>query len=300
MLGRRESDFVWRGRYLAFALAAVWLAGSAGAVAAEEIAVLSYNTHGLHRWISGGDPERRFPVIGARARAYDVVLLQEVFVDDYRRRLGFGVAPGWREIAGNGPRPGPLGLMSLCSACGAGLLAGVRPGIEVTAVEAVPFTLCAGKIRGAHDCWATKGLLFLRLRLAGGREVDVYDLHLDAGDRGADFRARRAQIGSLREALERYSQGRAVIVAGDFNLKDDVRRDRELLEAFRQGAGLLDSGARAAPHRWPELLDYILYRPGDGVPLTLLEAGEAVEMVDDQGRPLSDHPALFARFRLGS
>jgi len=265
---------------------------------AAEFSLVSYNTHGLHRWISRDDPEARFPVIGERVRAgYDVVLLQEVFVADYGRRLGFGGGE-WVVYLGNGPRPGPFGLMAYCGACGAGLVGAVRRPLEVAAVAAEPFTICAGKIRGAHDCWATKGMLFLRLRTPSGEEVDVYDLHLDAGDRGADFRARRAQVGHLGRELQTRSAGRAVVVAGDFNLKQGVQRDRELLDRFRAESGLLDSLARPAPERWGEVMDYILYRPGRDVALTVAEAGEARELLDAAGTPLSDHPALFARFRL--
>lgn len=275
------------------------LAGAAGS-RAEELSLASYNTHGLHRWISRDEPESRFPVIGDRLRArYDVALMQEVFVADYHRRLAFD--DGWLLFRGNGPRPGPLGLLAWCDACGSGLAAAVRKPLSVLAVAAEPFgTPCAGKIRGAHDCWATKGLLFLRLRLAGGEEVDLYDLHLDAGDRGADFRARRAQIDRLRREIDGRSAGRAVVVAGDFNLKQDVKRDRELLEGFRRDLGLADTGARPTAERWDEVVDYILYRSGSGVALAVLEAGEAREFVDAASAPLSDHPALFVRFGVGA
>jgi endonuclease/exonuclease/phosphatase family metal-dependent hydrolase len=276
---------------------ALLLSSAPATAVTAEFTVLSYNTHGLHRWIARDEPARRFPLIGERARAYDVVLLQEVFLTEYFDLLGFGADSGWQAHRGNGPRPGPLGLMSLCDGCGSGLVAALRPGVAVVATEREAFGLCAGKIRGGHDCWATKGLLFLRLRLPDGSEVDVYDLHLDSGDRGADFRARRAQIGQVREAIESRSAGRAAIVAGDFNMKQGVRRDREMLEEFCGHLGLLDSGARAAGDRWPEVIDFILYRPGPAGELTLIESGEAVEFVDAAQRPLSDHPALLARFR---
>jgi endonuclease/exonuclease/phosphatase family metal-dependent hydrolase len=258
--------------------------------------VVAYNTHGLHRWISRDEPERRFPLIGERARAYDVVLLQEVFVAAYGEGLGLNAASGWHAERGNPPRPGPLGLLALCPTCGAGLVAAVRPPLSVVAADRRPFDICAGKIRGGHDCWATKGYLHLRLRLRSGLEVDVYDLHLDAGDRGADWRARRRQMETLERAVAERSAGRALIVAGDFNLKQDVRRDRELLERFRGALALDDASARPAAPHWDEVIDYILYRSGGGVELSVAQAGEALEFVDAEDRPLSDHPALFARF----
>ena len=44
--------------------------------------------------------------------------------------------------------------------------------------------------------------------------------------------------------------------------------------------------------------NFILYRDGDMAALTVEGAGEAMEMVNDDRRALSDHAALFARFRV--
>ena len=41
----------------------------------------------------------------------------------------------------------------------------------------------------------------------------------------------------------------------------------------------------------------MFYRPGEGADLELVEAGEALEFRDG-GTPLSDHPALYGRFRI--
>ena len=264
----------------------------------DEISILSYNTHGLLAWIARDDPARRFPLIGTRARAYDLAFFQEVFLEDYYARLGLNSDTGWQSYRGNGPRPGPLGLMeAVCGWCGSGLAGAAAARLSVVSVDRRPFGSCAGKLRGAHDCWATKGILFLRLRLPNGAEIDAYDLHMDAGDRGADYRVRRGQIAVLREEVERRSQERAVIVAGDFNLKQNVDRDQLLLEEFRRAAGLTDARARPAAPHWNEVIDYILFRSGAKTSLALLEAGEALEFVDERGTPLSDHPAVYARFR---
>ena len=93
------------------------------------------------------------------------------------------------------------------------------------------------------------------------------------------------------------SDGRSLVVAGDLNLHHDVSADRELLERFMSALGLADSGARPADAaRWRRV-DYVLYRSGGDVALELIEAGEALEFAHE-GKPLSDHPALFARLRL--
>jgi hypothetical protein len=71
--------------------------------------------------------------------------------------------------------------------------------------------------------------------------------------------------------------------------EDVARRD-----AFTRSLGLADSGARGSDH-WPAL-DYIFYRSGGGLELEVVEAGEDTSFVHEDA-PLSDHPAIFARFR---
>ena len=51
---------------------------------------------------------------------------------------------------------------------------------------------------------------------------------------------------------------------------------------------------------WDSRLDYLLTRPAPDRCLSALEAGKDERLLDAAGRPLSDHPAIFARLRLGS
>jgi hypothetical protein len=43
--------------------------------------------------------------------------------------------------------------------------------------------------------------------------------------------------------------------------------------------------------------DYILHRDGTATALRVEQSGEALEFVE-RGRALSDHPAIYARFRI--
>ena len=96
--------------------------------------------------------------------------------------------------------------------------------------------------------------------------------------------------------IETLSVGRPVIVGGDYNLDYSRHGDRAMQLAFRERLGLLDSGAGPELPFWKER-DYVLYRSGDGATLSVEASGEAIEFVN-RGRALSDHPALYARFRL--
>ena len=59
---------------------------------------------------------------------------------------------------------------------------------------------------------------------------------------------------------------------------------------------LQDSGAGPELSYWRER-DYILHRDGTETALRVEQAGEALEFVD-RDRALSDHPAIYARFRI--
>ena len=57
----------------------------------------------------------------------------------------------------------------------------------------------------------------MRLELANGVEVDIYNLHSDAGDEQGDKDARRADDNQLLTYIKANSAGRAVVIAGDLN-----------------------------------------------------------------------------------
>lgn len=259
---------------------------SAAAESGLEISVLTYNIHGLPSWAAGDDPEGRLPRILELAAAYDVVLLQEDFaynglVKQHARQplLERGVGP-WR------PWPGLTGSgLTLLADAGASVLR-----------HAAAYDLCNGWLGAGSDCFANKGFLMLRLRQSSGAEVDVWNTHLDAGGSFGDYEARRAQLARLQREIRIRSRGRAVIVGGDFNTDLEIERERGLIEGFASALGLTIGAVPAGA--WPERIDYILHRSGDHVSLNALEVGLAPEFVLPDGKPLSDHPALRARFRL--
>ncbi len=279
---------------LLLALCAVFLARSTGA---EELSVVSYNVHGLTAWIARDDPETRMPVIGRLLTGYDVALVQE----DWSHHAPLAESTGYGiKLLGSGPRSALLGRLSfLCGSCGSGLaFFAAMPLDRLVESAAEPYGVCSDWIVSGNDCWATKGFLFARLRLASGAEIDVYDTHLEAGSGTADLEVRERQLDVLRAFVKERSESRAVILGGDLNMAYDDPREREAVERFAGALGLRDTGARQADlTRWQNRLDWILYRETAGVGLSVVEAGEDLTFVRD-GAPLSDHPAVFARFRV--
>jgi endonuclease/exonuclease/phosphatase family metal-dependent hydrolase len=261
---------------------------AASPAAGDEFTVLSYNTHGLSAWVAGDDPLTRFPIIGDKSNAYDVVLIQEDFAHHA------ALLKGARQPIIERGNPNRFGRW--CPVCSGSGLTILSRWTRESLLEVVnrAYRHCAGWIGGANDCLATKGFQRMRIRLPGGAELDFINTHLDAGRSRADRAVRRRQLDLLRSSIEAEAAAGALILGGDLNLDAAHSEDAALRDAFSSALGLADSGARGGS-RWPTL-DYIFYRSGGGLELEVVEAGEDLSFVHE-GAPLSDHPAIFARFR---
>jgi endonuclease/exonuclease/phosphatase family metal-dependent hydrolase len=296
------------GAALALLLAA-FLAGGREARAENELAVLSYNVRGLPPLIAQDRPRSRAKAIGSLASAYDVVLFQEDF--EYhsvlRKRMEGSVG-----VAGNGAvfdvrrlagrillAPVTVFLRHFSVPYGAGLSTFVKSHLtQPDGVRRAPYNVCDGWFGNSFDCWASKGYLRVRIGTPAGGLVDVYSTHLDAGQNRRSIKTRRRQLHMLAAAIEEHSRDRAVILGGDLNLAVDHPRDQRLLDEFRDRLGLHDSGAGPELPIWSRR-DYILYRSGAGADLSVAHAGEALEFVAGS-QALSDHPAVYARFRVSA
>lgn len=274
---------------LALLLLAVAAPARAGGPAPARLSVLTYNTHGLPSWIAGDDPPGRYPLLLEKAARFDVVLLQEDFAHQPIVDLE---ARHPRIVRGNGPRL----RWPLFQGAGLTLLSRL---VALSSPVLAPYEICHGVLRAANDCLGRKGWLMERVALPSGASVDVWNTHLDAGRGAGDRAARQAQLGRLAAAIHRESRGRAVVAGGDFNLDWDTPHERALLERFLERAGLAIA-AMTPEGAWRSRLDYLLYRPAPETRLAVREAGMAEDFVDAEGRPLSDHPAIFAVFEVGT
>ena len=239
------------------------------------LSVLNYNVHGLPAGFARDRPRWRVERIAPLLSAYEVVALQETFSvhKALDARLQFTSAVHARERRCGVPS-GP-GLSTYAS-------------LPVVESLFVPFRHCHGVFAHANDCLANKGLLLTRIKLPGAAAevVDFYNLHLDAGGHPGDEAARAKQAEVLIEAISKHSAGHAVVIVGDINESGQGPVSEALNEH-----GFQESCERS-PCEQGSAIERFYIRSGLGVALRAVSWSSESAFVDEQGRPLSDHPAL--------
>lgn len=166
------------------------------------------------------------------------------------------------------------------------------------------------------DCDTPKGFSFARFDFGDGLQVDVYNLHADAGQDESSRLARRNNIDQLISAINtRSPAGTAVIVMGDTNSLY-TRSPDDNVDSLRSGPGLTDvwvelvnggvvpapgpeieSGCETDPSGPDcEMIDKVFYRSGDSVILTPLEYSALKTEFSDAGGDLSDHIPVAVLF----
>lgn len=272
---------------------------------------LTYNVAGLPEPLSGSEPSINTPEISPLLNAYDLVLVQEDWAipdpppgppfDQFELYHHLLVADVTHPYLSE-PKPIPLGTDPArpTALLSDGLNRMSRfPFGELTRVM---WPSCFGGLDtsdgGAGDCLAQKGFSVARTELTPGVEVDVYNLHAEAGNTETDIPMRAEDFEVLAEFIDTYSAGRAVIVGGDYNLHTDRPHDAEIFDDFRDATGLADVcevvDCGADLHR----IDKFTFRSGGGVTLEPLthRFERDVFVRESDGEPLSDHDALAVDF----
>lgn len=278
---------------------------------AETLAIRTYNVHGI--WVpipvgAGTLMPRsfRYPRIADHLAHDDIVVFEELFTskgssDRYRRLL----LEADNHITQLTPDVKPVTMFD------SGLvLVSARPKEDFgEGLSFSPFSAAHGKWNPftGNDRLAVKGVARATVRMREGN-VHLYFTHLDAGSSRGDREARVAQIDQLDALLKESSAGAAVVLAGDFNTRiegKDTDADVRRLRSFIQEQGLSDVCAHGACDKtgcgsWKmcdkKRIDHIFYRSGDDLELELVEA--SWDKVVGPVGPLSDHPALSARFEV--
>ena len=239
--------------------------------------VLTYNVAGLPQGVSSSDPVRNIPQISPKLNAYDLAMVQEDFW--YHTELKAEVDHPYLTVSWRETDP-------LSDNIGDGLNRFSRK--PFGAFERVDWGACHGRFECANDCLATKGFSYGVMALANGVKVDVYNLHAEAGGCDEDYIAREAGIEKLIDFAQARSEGRAILMMGDFNLH--VVRDEadgvlfgHLLDALglRDACWEVDCG--------DERIDRILMRDAEGLSLRTLSWEVPPEFVTASGEDLSDH-----------
>src|SRR5680860_1323045 len=202
---------------------------------AGQFTALTYNVAGLPEPLSGSEPATNTPLISPMLNDYDLVLVQEDWIDPVPPAAGFDfyhddlIAEVDHEHLST-PAPPPLGTdprrPEALVADGLNRMSRFPFG-EITREM---WSGCFGSLDtsdgGAADCPSQKGFSVATTELAPGVEVDVYNLHAEAGSTARDLEESAADFEQLAEFMREHSAGRAVIVGGDFNLHTDQEPDR--------------------------------------------------------------------------
>jgi hypothetical protein len=264
-----------------------------------EFLALSYNVAGLPQGISGSDPEINMPLIAPLLNGYDLVVLQESWKTPdpnslaplrvYHEILEAGSLHPFKSISA--PLPFGMDPRRPEAIVSDGLNRFSR--FPFGTLEKVAWETC---YPSAADCLALKGFDMARTTFAPGVTVDVYDLHMEAGNEPEDDVVRDLGITQLSTFLQAVSAGRPVIVGGDFNLHTDAEPDATQFQRLLTETGLQDvCTTLGCPE--PGRIDKFLFRSSDAVtlvPLSWRFETDVFERAD--GEPLSDHDALAVRF----
>lgn len=233
--------------------------------------VLTYNVAGLPEGLSSSKPATNTKLISPKLNVFDLVMVQEDFA--YHADLASLASHAYRST----PKP----------AAGADLGDGVNvfSSLRYTQSARVKWNDCNGIVDDKNDCLTSKGFLVGTLELAPGASVDVYDMHADAGRASGDAKARTKQVAQLVAEITARSAGKAVLVAGDTNMKTE---DEPALLALLSGAGLTDA-CRALACPEPGRIDRVMFRGSASVELSAKSWAVETTFVDAKGEQLSDH-----------
>jgi hypothetical protein len=272
-----------------------------------ELSTLTYNVAGLPEVLSGSNPSVNTALISPLLNDYDVVLVQEDWANPDPPIPGVSV---YHDILISevdhpflsDPAPVPLGSNPLRPT--ALLSDGLNrmSQFPFTGPERHMWPNCFGGADtsdgGAADCLSEKGFSVARTTISPGVEVDIYNLHAEAGRTPADNAAHAEDFEVLADFINTYSAGRAVIVGGDYNLHTDREFDAGVFATFLDEAGMTDVCEVIACGDDLHQIDKFTFRSSDDLGLEpLSHAFERETFQDPQGEPLSDHDPLHVDWR---
>jgi endonuclease/exonuclease/phosphatase family metal-dependent hydrolase len=246
---------------------------------------ITYNVHGLPSGITKDDTNARLKAIGPLlAKKYQILGLQEVFTDDgydiLKAPLSFPTHYRYDEKIKD--RFMGSGLLFLST-------------FQAVDEKHALFGQCNGTLDGASDCLASKGFQMVRVALAPGVTIDVYNSHFEAGKGDKDKEARTKNLLELRKAMKEWSTGRALMFLGDTNLHEDREGDKQPLADWIKEAQLTDS-CEAVNCPKKGRIDRIFFRSSSQLKLTAKSWSIPPEFVDEKGVPLSDHDPIVVEF----
>ena len=281
--------------------------GGTGGGPPGEFLALTYNVAGLpEAFTSSPNPLARMPIIGQLLNDYDLTLLQETWETPaenpfapqraYHELLTAEAKHPYRSIS----LPQPFGMdptrpEALLSD---GLNEFSRIEFDPATVEHVRWSKCFGTSSGASDCLAFKGFTRTVHVLAPGVELDVYNLHGEAGGSEQDLPLKQLDFEELAAYINAHSVDRAIILGGDTNLHTDEAFAGGIWQTFRTATGVVDVCDTLDCGTDNHDIDKFAYRSSSSLTIEpLSHAFEREKFTYSGGLPLSDHEALAVRFR---
>ena len=256
---------------------------SDGAMSVERFSLLTYNVAGLPEGLSGSKPESFIPLISPLLNEYDLVLVQEDFW--YHALL--------IEDLEHPHQSPPMWEVPELTEMGDGLNRfSIFPFDPLVRTQWVQ---CHGHLDCSNDCLATKGFSVARTDLGGGALVDVYNLHMEAGGCPEDIVSRTAGVAQLLEAIKANSSDVALIVAGDFNLREGDPTELPLIEQLLEEGGLTD--ACMSLDCGDLRIDKVMFRSSEKLQLSAESWRIPGHFVSLDGHPLSDHEPVEVVFQ---
>lgn len=250
--------------------------GGVGLPEEGTLRVLTYNVAGLPDLISGSDPAVNTPMMSPLLNAFDHVLVQEDF--SYHDELSADAMHPYQSTPGGGGTLGD-GLNRFSDSAFADF-------------ERHAWEECNGIIDSGNDCLTMKGFSVATHQLGPIAQVDIYNLHMDAGGSAGDIQARQAQVQQLLDTIAARSADRAIIVAGDTNMNADDEPD---VQTLLTGASLLDACRELACGE-DNRIDRIMFRSSATVELVPTSWAIDPTFVNGMGEPLSDHEPVVVEF----
>jgi hypothetical protein len=239
-----------------------------------ELTLLAYNVAGLPDGVSQSMPIEYTPQISPLLNLYDLALVQEDFA--YHDLLIADAEHPYQSDPHPASNPRELEF-------GDGLNEFSQ--YPFGPLDRVTWVECNGTIDSGSDCLTIKGFFAATHTLSEGIDVDVYDLHMDAGGSAGDIAARDAQVAQLVAHIEANAGDRPVIVAGDTNMDE---ADEASFQALVDGAALVDV-CRALDCGEEYRIDRVLVRSSALIELTPVAWEVDDRFVDPDGNQLSDH-----------
>lgn len=258
---------------------------SQGGVASGTLDVLTYNIHALPSAVTGDDTPSRLTQIAPLLRDFDLIGIQEDWMDEYHPILLDGAAHPYVDrfdIPLDDEKVYGAGLSFLGKSA-------------IVKAQHIYYESCFGFLDNASDCFASKGLQFLEIDV-DGNTFHFYNTHLEAGGGPEDQEVRAQQIDKIRTVIEQQSTNIPVILMGDFNLEPDKEEEDLLLAQLREEAGLTLTCTQVNCAE-PNHIDQIYIRMSSDIQFEVVSWERREEFVDPQGVPLSDHPAIMTTIR---